>query len=171
MTEAAQADILAGIYRRLGKVSEQLALIGSVLERASGVRPVVGPRPTPLQPETPPMLRTPMPEQGELPLAGCVLAHKPRVWGNTVKVYEYLAGSFAGSFTLKDMLHRETEITHRTGGKIGVATYQRVLSALVRAGAATRKGGAYTLREPTDELREAVERTAKKRAAAKEVSA
>jgi hypothetical protein len=65
------------------------------------------------------------------------------------------------------MLHRETEITHRTGGKIGVATYQRVLSALVRAGAATRKGGVYTLREPNDELREAVERVRNQKGGAK----
>ena len=151
MTEAAQSDILAGIYRRVGKTNELLAMLGSALARAGII---------PASPSSAPAaapLRVAVPEQGELPLAGCVLAHKPRAWGNTVKVYEYLAGSFAGSFTLKDMLHRETEITHRTGGKIGVATYQRVLSALVRAGAATRKGGAYTLRPPTDQLREAVE--------------
>ena len=152
MTEAAQSDILAGIYRRVGKTNELLAMLGSALARA-GIIPA-----SPASAPAAAPLRVAVPEQGELPLAGCVLAHKPRVWGNTVKVYEYLAGSFAGSFTLKDMLHRETEITHRTGGKIGVATYQRVLSALVRAGAATRKGGTYTLREPNDELREAVER-------------
>ena len=160
MTEAAQSDILAGIYRRVGKTNELLAMLGSALARA-GIIP-----PSPSAPAAAP-LRVAVPEQGELPLAGCVLAHKPRVWGNTVKVYEYLAGSFAGSFTLKDMLHRETEITHRTGGKIGVATYQRVLSALVRAGAATRKGGVYTLRAPTDELREAVERVRNTKGGAK----
>ena len=159
--------IFAGIYRLLKTIGEQVTMMGMVVSRAHGVQPFPAPRPTPIQPETPPMLHVRVPEQGELPLAGCVLAHKPRAWGNTVKVYEYLAGSFAGSFTLKDMLNRETEITHRTGGKIGVATYQRVLSALVRAGAATRKGGAYTLREPNDELREAVERVRNTKGGAK----
>ena len=139
-----------GCYRLLGSIAENLVLLGGVVERASGVAPH-GARPT----------QAALPLDDGLPAPGEVahrIAAAPRAWGNTVKVYEYLAGSFAGSFTLKDMLHRETEITHRTGGKIGVATYQRVLSALVRAGAATRKGGVYTLRQPTDELREAVER-------------
>jgi hypothetical protein len=168
MTEAAQADILAGIYRRLGKSNELLALIGSVLERASGVAPVVGPRPTPLHPETPPMLRTPMPEQGELPLAGCVLAHKPRVWGNSVKWYEAAyKWTGGGPFDLADIFAARDELAEATKGKIGVATYQRVLSALVRAGAATRKGGVYTLRQPTDELREAVERVRNQKGGAK----
>lgn len=139
-----------GCYRLLNSIAENLVLLGGVVERASGVAPH-GARPT--QAALP--LDDGLPSPGEV---ARLIAAAPRSWGNTVKVYEYLAGSFAGSFTLKDMLHRETEITHRTGGKIGVATYQRILSALVRAGAATRKGGVYTLRQPTDELREAVER-------------
>ena len=148
-----------GCYRLLGSIAENLVLLGGVVERASGVAPH-GARPT----------QAALPLDDGLPAPGEVahrIAAAPRAWGNTVKVYEYLAGSFAGSFTLKDMLHRETEITHRTGGKIGVATYQRVLSALVRAGAATRKGGVYTLRAPTDELREAVERVRNTKGGAK----
>ena len=148
-----------GCYRLLNSIAENLVLVGGVLERASGVAPH-GARPT----------QAALPLDDELPAPGEIahrIAAAPRAWGNTVKVYEYLAGSFAGSFTLKDMLHRETEITHRTGGKIGVATYQRILSALVRAGAATRKGGVYTLRAPTDELREAVERVRNTKGGAK----
>lgn len=140
-----------GCYRLLGSIAENLVLLGGVVERASGVAPH-GARPTQAA------LRVAIPEQGELPLAGCVLAHKPRAWGNTVKWYE-AAFRLHGSapVTLADLFRDAPDIARATKGKIGVATYQRILSALVRAGAATRKGGVYTLREPTDQLREAVE--------------
>lgn len=161
MTEAAQSDILAGIYRRLGKTNELLAMLGSALARA-GIIP-----PSPSAPAAAP-LRVAVPEQGELPLACCVLAHKPRAWGNSVRVYEEAWERFGGSeFGLGDLFAARDEIAEATKGKIGVATYQRVLSALVRAGAATRKGGAYTLREPNDELREAVERVRNTKGGAK----
>ena len=151
MTEAAQSDILAGIYRRVGKTNELLAMLGSALARA-GIIP-----PSPSAPAAAP-LRVAVPEQGELPLAGCVLAHKPRAWGNSVRWYE-AAFRLHGSapVTLADLFRDAPDIARATHGAIGVATYQRILSALVRAGAATRKGGVYTLRQPTDELREAVE--------------
>jgi hypothetical protein len=156
---AEEQRILAGIYRLLKTIGEQVAMLGSVVSRAHGVQPFPAPRPTPLQPETPPMLRTPMPEQGELPLAGCVLAHKPRVWGNSVKFYEAVWRKFGGSeFGLGDLFAARDEIADATNGKIGLSTYQRVLSALVRAGAATRRRRAYALRQPTDQLREDVER-------------
>ena len=151
MTEAAQSDILAGIYRRVGKTNELLAMLGSALARA-GIIPA-----SPSAPAAAP-LRVAVPEQGELPLAGAVLAHKPRVWGNTVRWYEAAyKWTGGGPFGLADLFAAHDELAEATKGKIGVATYQRILSALVRAGAATRKGGAYTLREPNDELREAVE--------------
>jgi hypothetical protein len=165
---AEEQRILAGIYRLLKTIGEQVTMLGSVLSRAHGVQPFPAPRPTPLQPETPPMLRTPMPEQGELPLAGCVLATKPRVWGNSVKFYEAVWRRTAGeTFTLADLFAAHDELAEATNGKIGVATYQRILSALVRAGAATRKGGTYALREPNDELREAVERVRNAKGGAK----
>lgn len=168
MTEAAQSDILAGIYRLLKTIGEQVTMMGSVVSRAHGVKPFPAPRSTPIQPQTPPMLRTPMPEQGELPLAGCVLAHKPRVWGNSVRWYEAAyKWTGGGPFGLADIFAARDELADATKGKIGVATYQRVLSALVRAGAATRKGGVYTLRQPTDELREAVERVRNAKGGAK----
>jgi hypothetical protein len=165
---AEEQRILAGIYRLLKTIGEQVTMLGSVVSRAHGVQPFPAPRPTPLQPETPPMLRTQMPEQGELPLAGCVLAHKPRVWGNSVKFYEAAyKWTGGGPFGLADLFAARDELAEATKGKIGVATYQRVLSALVRAGAATRKGVAYTLREPNDELREAVERVRNQKGGAK----
>ena len=141
-----------GCYRLLNSIAENLVLLGGIVERASGVAPH-GARPTQAA------LRVSIPEQGELPLAGCVLAHKPRVWGNSVRFYEAVWETFGGmEFGLGDLFASRAEITDATKGKIGVATYQRILSALVRAGAATRKGGVYTLREPNDELRDAVER-------------
>ena len=62
------------------------------------------------------------------------------------------------AFILAELFDHREELTRATHGKVHLASFQRILSALVRAGAATRKGGAYTLREPNDELREAVER-------------
>ena len=153
MTEAAQSDILAGIYRRVGKTNELLAMLGSALARA-GIIPA-----SPASAPAAAPLRVAVPEQGELPLAGCVLAHKPRVWGNSVKFYEAVWETFGGKeFGLGDLFNERGAIIDATKGKIGLSTYQRVLSALVRAGAATRRGRAYALREPNDELREAVER-------------
>jgi len=161
MTEAAQSDILAGIYRRVGKTNELLAMLGSALARA-GIIPA-----SPSAPAAAP-LRVAVPEQGELPLAGCVLAHKPRAWGNTVRWYEAAyKWTGGGPFGLGDIFAAHDELAEATKGKIGVATYQRILSALVRAGAATRKGGVYTLREPNDELREAVERVRNTKGGAK----
>jgi hypothetical protein len=152
MTEAAQSDILAGIYRRVGKTNELLAMLGSALARAGIIpaSPASAPAASPL--------RVAVPEQGELPLAGCVLAHKHRVWGNSVKFYEAVWETFGGKeFGLGDLFNERGAIIDATKGKIGLSTYQRVLSALVRAGAATRRRRAYALRQPTDQLREAVE--------------
>ena len=153
MTEAAQSDILAGIYRRVGKTNELLAMLGSALARA-GIIP-----PSPASAPAAAPLRVAIPEQGELPLAGAVLAAKPRAWGNSVRFYEAVWREFGDEeFGLGDLFAVRDPITDATKGRIGLSTYQRVLSALVRAGAATRKGGVYTLREPNDELRDAVER-------------
>lgn len=147
-----------GCYRLLNSIAENLVLLGGVVERASGVAPH-GARPT----------QSALPLNDGLPAPGEVarrIAAAPRKWGNSVKVYEVLA-KFAGSFTLLDMMHNADEICKATGGKVGIASYQRILSALVRAGAATRKGGVYTLRAPTDELREAVERVRNQKGGAK----
>jgi hypothetical protein len=165
---AEEQRILAGIYRLLKTIGEQVTMLGSVVSRSHGVKPFPAPRTTPIQPETPPMLRTPIPEQGELPLAGCVLATKPRVWGNSVRFYDAVWDAHGSApIALPDVFGDAPRIAKATCGRIGCATYQRVLSALVRAGAATRKGGVYTLREPNDELREAVERVRNAKGGAK----
>jgi hypothetical protein len=137
-------------------------MLGSALARA-GIIPA-----SPASATAAASLRVAVPEQGELPLAGCVLAHKPRVWGNSVKFYEAVWRKFGGSeFGLGDLFAARDAIADATKGKIGLSTYQRVLSALVRAGAATRRGRAYALREPNDELREAVERVRNQKGGAK----
>lgn len=140
-----------GCYRLLNSIAENLVLLGGVVERASGVAPH-GAKPT----------QAALPLDDGLPAPGEVarrIAAAPRAWGNSVKFYESAWRLTAGeTFTLADLFAAHDELAAATKGKIGVATYQRILSALVRAGAATRKGGVYTLRQPTDELREAVER-------------
>jgi hypothetical protein len=168
---AEEQRIFAGIYRVLKGIGEQVTMLGSVVSRAHGVKPFPAPRTTPLQPETPPMLHVRVPEQGELPLAGCVLAHKPRAWSNTVKVYEYLWRTFKRTqFTVEDLFDDRHEITKATGGAVKPSSFPRVLSALVKAGAAT-KGGfdnrRFVLLEPNDELREAVERVRNQKGGAK----
>jgi len=165
---AEEQRILAGIYRLLKTIGEQVTMLGSVVSRSHGVQPFPAPRPTPIQPETPPMLRTPMPEHGELPLAGCVLKCRPRIWGSTVNFYNEAWMLFkSNAFILAELFDHREELTRATHGKVHLASFQRVLSALVRAGAATRKGGVYTLREPNDELREAVERVRNQKGGAK----
>jgi hypothetical protein len=149
-----------GCYRLLNSIAENLVLLGGVVERASGVSPH-GARPT----------QAALPLDDGLPAPGEVarrIAAAPRAWGNSVKFYEAVWRKFGGSwFGLGDLFAARDAIAEATKGKIGVATYQRILSALVRAGAATRKGGVYTLREPNDELREAVERVRNQKGGAK----
>ena len=162
MTEAAQSDILAGIYRRVGKTNELLAMLGSALARAG----IIPPSPSSATASAP--LRVAVPEQGELPLAGCVLKCRPRIWGSTVNFYNEAWMLFkSNAFILAELFDHREELTRATHGKVHLASFQRVLSALVRAGAATRKGGTYTLREPNDELREAVERVRNQKGGAK----
>ena len=149
-----------GCYRLLNSIAENLVLLGGVVERASGVAPH-GARPT----------QAALPLDEGLPVPGEVarrIAAAPRIWGSTVKFYNEAWMLFKGNaFILAELFDHREELTRATHGKVHIASFQRVLSALVRAGAATRKGGAYTLREPTDELREAVERVRNTKGGAK----
>ena len=145
-----------GCYRLLNSIAENIVLLGGVVERASGVAPH-GARPT--QAALPLDDCAVLPEPGEIARK---IAAAPRAWGNTVKAWEALFGVF-GEFDVNlDAVATNTDamraVRKATQGQIGMSTIPRILSALVRAGAATRKGGVYTLRAPTDELREAVER-------------
>ena len=149
-----------GCYRLLGSIAENLVLLGGVVERASGVAPH-GASPT----------QAALPLDEGLPAPGEVarrIAAAPRAWGNSVKFYEAVWETFGGKeFGLGDIFNERGAIIDATKGRIGLSTYQRILSALVRAGAATRRGRAYALRAPTDELREAVERVRNTKGGAK----
>lgn len=150
---------LAGAIERLSDRLVLQALDGEVPQKAE----------TPEQPPLPGM-----PEDDWTPPQ--IDAKKPREWCNTVKVWEILFDKLGCSHTtIEDVLcDRElwTKIAVFTKHKVHAGSFSRILSTLDRAGAAERKpGGLFHVEKPTDELREAVERTAKKRAAAKEVSA
>ena len=137
---ATAVDFIKGCYRVLVEIRDEIRAM-----RKSG---------TPTQAALP--LDEWLPAPGEVARR---IAAAPRAWGNTVRWYEAAyKWTGGGPFGLGDIFAAHDAIAEATKGKIGVATYQRILSALVRAGAATRKGGVYALRQPTDELREAVER-------------
>lgn len=93
-----------------------------------------------------------------LPAPGTIMRAAPRVWDNYVRAYDALWREYAARPFRIDALYRKPEtVTNATGGKIGVGSFRHILTAIANASAATRNGRAYTLRQPTDELREAVE--------------
>lgn len=91
----------------------------------------------------------------------------PRRWGNSVRVYDALHARYgAGAFTLADLLTDAgalAAVREATGGRVAPASLSAVLSALVRAGAASRERRTYRLRAPTDAIREAIETARSKR--------
>lgn len=140
--------IVAGIYRRLGKLTEAL--------RLSSAKPAPAAEPTQATLDL---------EPGSIARE---IAAKPRTWCNTVKVWEWLADKYT-VFSLCDMARDVGEISRITNGRISAASYSRIVSTLKRAGAIYKTTrNTYMPLKPTDELREAVERVAKKR---KEVAA
>lgn len=157
-------DLLAGIYRNSEKIAELLTMLGSVVQRATGVSPFSKPQ---------------QPEQATLDLEpGTIareIASKPRTWCNTVKVWDAIWDLFGrdGMPITKQELYTSEELPKeigwKTNNKVGIESLSKILSVLVRAGAMERLGrDAYHSEKPTDELREAVERVARKR---KEVAA
>ena len=101
-----------------------------------------------------------------MPPPGEIARSLPRRWSNTVKVYDALWALFGAETFFADALFEEkarAAVREATGGRVRPQTAARMLTALVRAGAAQRLGrGAVRLAEPTDERREAVEREADK---------
>lgn len=147
--------IVAGIYRRLGKLTEAL--------RLSSAKPAPAAEPTQATLDL---------EPGSIARE---IAAKPRTWCNTVKVWDAIWDLFGrdGMPITKQELYTSEELTKeiglKTNNKVGIESLSKILSVLVRAGAMERLGrDAYHSEKPTDELREAVERVAKKR---KEVAA
>ena len=149
------SDFIRGTYRRLGTLNAKLDRLIGLLEKVTGANlsdaeqlEIPG---LPKGAWTPPDTTPP-----------------PRIWTNTVRVYDILWQTYgAKPFTLADMIRDCPErIAGETDGrKISVATYPRVLSALVKAGAAAQKSGVYTLTEPSDDLRALVEATRSKKPA------
>lgn len=123
-----------GIYRRAGKAPVQPPLPGLVADDS------------------------PMPAPGE------IARSLPRKWCNTVKVYDALWSVFHNFRFRSDELFGEEAreaIRKATDGRIKPQTVARMMTALVRGGAASRENrNEWGLLPPTDERREAVEREA-----------
>lgn len=168
--------IACGIYRRLGEIEEILAMLGAgstktgvIKARLTGdakkdeheepvhVEPITHGKQTTLPGFPTGDLSMPVP--GEIAKE---IAARPRVWSNTVKVYETIWNFYGTRPFVTATIIRNDDLTRRvsdvTRGKIGITTIPRVLTALVNAKAATRTGRTFRLVEPTDELREAVEK-------------
>lgn len=158
MSNADRDNILAGIYRRIGKLADAIDRLAALLA-AHGLLEPLPPKPAKdaLAPTLPGL-----PDEDWTPPAIIV---KPREWSNAVKWYDAAWRAFHGEAFRLDALFGVKAIADATKGKIGFASYARVLSALVAAKAAERHGREYVLVEPTDALREAVEAARKGRRA------
>lgn len=148
MSDADRDNILAGLYRRAGKLCDEIERLTALLARYAASAPM-----PPMRDALAPTLPG-FPDEAWTPPAIVV---KPRAWSNAVRFYDALWQKFHGESFRLDALFGAPELAEATHGKITVASYARVLSALVAAHAAERHGRDYTLVEPTDELREAVE--------------
>jgi len=153
------SDFIRGTYRRLGELNAKMDRFVELVAAALHVALPGADAPT--EPNKQPTLPG-MPDDWTAPDT----SPPPRVWSNTVRVYDILWETYGTKpFTLSDMIRDCPErIARETNGRrISVATYPRVLSALVKSGAAAQKSGVYTLTEPSDDLRELVERTRAKK--------
>jgi hypothetical protein len=149
MSDEDRDNILAGIYRRIGKLADSIDRLAGLLAARGLLDPLPAKQTDALAPTLPGL-----PDEDWTPPD---LTPPPRAWGNTVKFYDALWQKFHGEAFKLDALFAAPELADATKGKIGVASYARVLSALVAAKAAERHGRDYALVEPTDALREAVE--------------
>lgn len=148
MSDADRDNILAGIYRQTRALCAGIERLTALLARFGASAPV-----PPMRDALAPTLPG-LPDEDWTPPS---LTPPPREWGNTVRFYDALWAKFHGEAFRLDALFAAPELAEATKGKIGVASYARVLSALVAAKAAERHGRDYALVEPTDALREAVE--------------
>ena len=149
MSDADRDNILAGLSRRVGKLCDEIERLTALLARYGATAPLPRKDGDALAPTLPGF-----PEEAWTPPD---VTPPPRVWSNAVRFYDALWQKFHGEAFKLDALFGAPELADATKGKIGVASYARVLSALVAAHAAERNGRDYALVEPTDALREAVE--------------
>lgn len=166
-----ERKLVAGIYRRLGELTDAL--------RAISAKPAAKPTQQDL-PGIAPHDTADLPDglvwtnEGYHPgeIAKKIAAEPPK-WGNAVKFYQVLwCKCGCCTFDLAELVENgaiREAIRQETNGKIGVASFSRVLSTLHRAGAVGKVGRkGYAANPPTPEILAAIERTARKR---KEVAA
>lgn len=149
MSDADRDNILAGLYRRIGRLAESIDRLAGLLAAHGLLDPLPAKQTDAIAPTLPGL-----PDEDWTPPEIVV---KPRVWSNAVRFYDALWAKFHGETFRLDALFAAPELAEATNGKIGMASYARVLSALVAAHAAERNGRDYALVEPTDAIREAVE--------------
>ena len=107
-------------------------------------------------------------DSSPLPGPGEIARSLPRRWSNTVKVYEALYGVF-GSIPLTTREARTNiavlqRVREETNNRVDAPTVAYCLATISRAGAAEKIGrGKYQLRNPTDELRAAVDEESRRR--------
>ena len=155
MTEE-ERKLIAGIYRRLGELTDALRKFSA--------------KPAPATTE---------PTQAVLDLEpGTIakeIAAKPHEWCNTEKVYEAIwehFGKDGRTFALADLIRNEdflADVCEATKNRVRPESLSKMLSVTTRAGATyTIRKGVYRCCQPTEERRVAVELVAQKR---KEVAA
>ncbi len=93
---------------------------------------------------------------------------KPRAWSNTVKVFDLIYPRYClGDFRLGELAGNAefvAEVRKATANRVGVASFSRILSTLVRAGAVERQArDLYCITAaPTDLIRARIEDAARK---------
>lgn len=159
MSETAQENILAELRNVRMDISRIADLADSILGNVRGI--YRRSKSEPAQPELPGL-----DEAAALPAPGEIARSLPRKWCNTVKVYDALWSVFHNfRFRSDDLFGEEAReaVRKATNGRIKPQTVARMMTALVRGGAASRENrNEWGLLPPTDERREAVEREADK---------
>ena len=120
-------NLLAGIYRRIGRLCDEIERLTALLASYGASAPV-----PPVRDALAPTLPG-LPDEDWTPPA---IVPKPREWSNAVRWYDAAWAKFHGESFKLDALFGVKELADATKGKIGVASYARVLSALVAAHAA-----------------------------------
>lgn len=171
MPPSTQDAVVAAIRELHQDVARIACLADSILGNVRGLYRRA--KPGPVQPPIPGLVApddskndAPDGHVWTMPPPGEIARSLPRRWSNTVKVYDALWSLFGAETFFADALFEEkarAAVREATGGRVRPQTAARMLTALVRAGAAQRLGrGAVRLAEPTDALRAKVEAEADK---------
>lgn len=186
MPTSTQDAVVAAIRELHQDVARIACLADSILGNVRGLYRRA--KPGPVQPPIPGLVApddskndAPDGHVWTMPPPGEIARSLPRQWCNTVRVWEALwerYGDRACGTPVSELFEPATQeaIAKKTSRTILPQTVSRMLTALARAGAASRlphNRRRWVFVEPTDTLREAVEREANRMNAhkAKEVSA